>query len=193
MLWVGNWDRRTGVRCRIRAGYSVTFSCSASACRCWNRICLSFLVSPMFTIISQAASAEPRQRKSSMLFSFRELRSFVRAILAFSIIYLIFFLISLVFAVGPCTAITKPKVKRLKIRLVISVDTVFSRCFVRAACVSFCKELHLFPHSPLLLYMFETPSCKFLIVYFQPVPKAEDEEMNTEHTTSWYILLRGFI
>lgn len=40
MLWVENWNKRTDVRCRIRAGSSVTFSCSNSACRCWNIICL---------------------------------------------------------------------------------------------------------------------------------------------------------
>ena len=37
---------------------------------------------------------------------------------------------------GSSTAIIKSEAKKLKMRLVISVHTVFSKCFVRAAWVS---------------------------------------------------------
>lgn len=47
---------------------------------------------------------------------------------------------SLVMAAGSSTAIIKSEAKKLKMRLVISVHTVFSKCFVRAACVSSGKQ-----------------------------------------------------
>lgn len=43
---------------------------------------------------------------------------------------------------GQSTAIIKSEAKKLKMRFVISVHTVFNKCLVRAACVSAEKERH---------------------------------------------------
>lgn len=47
------------------------------------------------------------------------------------------------------------------------------------------KNFTPFSNSRILLYRFETSSCKSLMVRFLPVPEAEEvEDMNTERTTS---------
>jgi hypothetical protein len=121
-------------------------------------------------------------------------------------------------AAGSSTAMRKSEARKLNMRLVISVHTVFSKCLVRAVCVSSGKEGHFittaflaelqgsvkkrhlnipakyfipFSNNLILLYRFETSSCKSLIVRFLPVPEADVEDMKTERTTSRYILLRG--
>ena len=47
---------------------------------------------------------------------------------------------SLVMAAGSSRAIIKSEAKKLKMRLVTSVQTVFSKCLVSAACVSSEKQ-----------------------------------------------------
>lgn len=47
------------------------------------------------------------------------------------------------------------------------------------------KSFAPFSNNRMLLYRFETSSCKSLIVRFLPIPEAEVvEDMNTERTTS---------